>query len=327
MKAVVIERPAATSGTTVVRDTPAPTARPGQTLIDVDHAGLNFIDVMARRGDPGYASAWPFVPGLEVAGTVAAVADPASPLRVGQRVAALTPDGGLAEQVLADDALVVPLPDGVDPALAAAAPLMLSTALLLLRDAARFAPGDTVLMHSVGGGVGNAVARLVPVLGGGRLIGTVGAPGKVGVAEAAGWEHVVVRDGLLADRVSQIAPAGADVVLDPLGTRMLDSDLTHAAPGARVVLFGNPGADALAGLPPVGRLIGGNLSVGGFSISRLSRTAPRRVAGALRDVLDLLATGRLDLPVTLVDGLEHVGDTHDVLARGGSTGKYVVRVA
>lgn len=327
MLAVVIDRPAATSSSTAVRDVPAPTARIGQTLIDVGHAGVNYIDVMARRGDPGYAAAWPFVPGLEVSGTVAAVADPASPLRVGQRVAALTPDGGLAQQVVADDALVVPVPDGVDPALAAAAPLMLCTALLLLRDASRFAPGDTVLMHSVGGGVGGAVAQLVPALGGGRLIGTVGSPDKRPAAAGAGWQHVAVRDGRLAERVGQIAPGGADVILDPLGTRMLEFDLAHAAPGARVVVFGNPGAETMTDLPPVGRLIGGNLSVGGFSISRLARTAPQRVAGALHDVLELVAARRLDLPVTVVDGLDRVGETHDLLARGGSTGKFVVRVA
>ena len=77
---------------------------------------------------------------------------------------------------------VVPVPDQVPSPVAAAAPLMLTTALLLLEDAARFRPGETVLVHSASGGVGSAVAQLVPVLGGGLRIGTVGRPDKVASA-------------------------------------------------------------------------------------------------------------------------------------------------
>ena len=326
MKAVSFAEPGATSELTSVSeiDTPVPAA--GQTLVDVEFAGINYIDVMARRGDPGYASAWPYVPGLEVVGTVAATGSADSPHRVGQRVAALTPGGGLAQRALAEDALVVPLPEGVDGAVGAAAPLMLCTALLLLQDASRFAPGDTVLMHSVGGGVGSAVAQVAGALGGGRLVGTVSSPAKAAAARAAGWEHVLVRDALLSERLDQVVPDGADVVLDPLGTMILEVDLEHAAAGARIVLFGNPGADTLADLPPVRRLIGGNLSVGGFSITRLAQAAPHRVARALREALTLLAEDRLEVPVTIVDGLDRVGEVHDLLARGGSTGKHVIRV-
>lgn len=327
MHAVAFETPDPTSATTRVVDVDAPVAGAGQSIIDVEYAGINYIDVMARRGDPGYASAWPYVPGLEVVGTVASTGSAESPFEPGQRVAAFTRGGGLAQQVRAEDALIVALPDGVHPASAAASPLMLSTAILLLRDAARFSAGDTVLMHSVGGGVGSAIAQLVSTLGDGHLIGTVGSEAKLDVAAAAGWEHVLVRDHHLATNVEALAPRGADIILDPLGTTMLDFDLEHAAPGARIVIFGNPGADALTELPPVGRLIGGNLSVGGFSISRLTQTAPERVAGALSEALALLAHGRVVLPVTTVDGLESVAATHDLLAQGQSTGKYVIRVA
>ena len=327
MEAVVFHQPSENSDFTSVQDLPTPAVGAGQVLIDVEFAGVNYIDIMARRGDPGYASSWPFVPGLEVVGAVAATGSDRSRYHVGQRVAAFTSGGGLAQQAVADELLVVSLPASVDGATGAAAPLMLSTALLLLRDASRFVPGDTVLMHSVGGGVGSAVAQLVAALGGGRLIGTVGDASKQAAARAAGWDHVLVRGDRLAAHVKDVAPSGADVILDPLGTTMLDFDLSHAAAGGRIVLFGNPGADTLAHLPPVGRLIGGNLSVGGFSISRLSRSAPHQVARALREVLDLLADGRLGLAVNVVDGLQEVPSTHDLLARGRSTGKHVIRVS
>jgi len=93
------------------------------------------MDVMARRDDPGYASSWPYVPGLEVAGTVRELGPEVTGLSVGQRVAAFTRGGGLATLALTEAQHVVPLPDDVPFAIVAAAPLMLSTALLLVTDA------------------------------------------------------------------------------------------------------------------------------------------------------------------------------------------------
>src|ERR1039457_4731810 len=167
---------------TEVREIEAPRPGPGEVTIDVAHAGINFADVMARRGDAGYSSAWPSGPGVEVSGTVREAGPGVTGLAVGQRVAAFTGGGGLAEVARARAEHTVPVPGQVPSAGAAAAPLMLTTALLLLCDAARFRPGETVLVHSASGGVGGAVAKLVLALGGGLRIGTVGRPGKVASA-------------------------------------------------------------------------------------------------------------------------------------------------
>lgn len=156
--------------------------------IDVTHAGINFLDVMERRGDAGYVRAWPHIPGREAAGTVREVGAGVEALTVDQRVAAFVPGGGLAEVAVARAALTVPVPDQVPLPVAAAAPLMLATALLLLTDAARLGPGESVLVHSASGGVGGAVAQLIPVPGGGLRIGTVGRAGKVQSARNSGYE-------------------------------------------------------------------------------------------------------------------------------------------
>jgi NADPH2:quinone reductase len=111
--------------------------------IDVAYAGVNFMDVMARRGDAGYVGAWPYAPGLEVSGAVREIGPDVTGLAVGQRVGAFTAGGGLAEVALVRAEFVVPVPEGVQSSVAAAAPLMLTTALLLLQDAARFRPGET----------------------------------------------------------------------------------------------------------------------------------------------------------------------------------------
>ncbi|MEU7890518.1 zinc-binding dehydrogenase [Microbispora bryophytorum] len=295
--------------------------------IDVAYAGVNFLDVMARRGDVGYVPAWPYVPGLEVAGTVREVGAGVSDLTVGQRVAAFTPGGGLSEVALTRAVLTVPIPDRISLLTAAGTPMMFSTALLLLTDSARLGPGDNVLVHSASGGVGSALAQLVPAIGGGLLIGTVGRPDKVASAQKSGYDVVIARgDGLIEAVRAATGGGGVDVVLDPLGTSMLDVDLAVTAPGGRIVLFGNAGGGQPAPLPPAGKLIGGNVAIGGFSISSLSASAPERVAAALRRVLDMIATGRLDVAVTKVDSLADVPAVHQLLADGRGNGKYVTRV-
>jgi NADPH2:quinone reductase len=117
------------------------------------------------------------------------------------------------------------------------------------------------------------------------------------------------------------------VVLDPLGTSMLELDVAVTAPGGRIALFGNPSGGVPAPLPGLGSLIGGNIAIAGFSISRLSVAAPDRVAAALRRVLDLIAEGRITTATHLVDGLDGVPAAHQRLADGDATGKYVVHVA
>src|SRR5262250_2323404 len=124
MKAVIMAAPAADGSTTRVADIDERRPGPGQVAIDVAYAGVNFIDVMARRGDPGYASAWPYVPGLEVAGTIRSVGSGVHDLHPGQRVAAFTPGGGLAEVAIAAADVTVAVPPGVPLATAAVAPLV-----------------------------------------------------------------------------------------------------------------------------------------------------------------------------------------------------------
>jgi len=326
MRALQMTAPSADSCATRVVEVDEPTPGPGEVAIDVAFAGVNFIDIMARRGDPGYATRWPYVPGLEVAGTVRTAGTGAGEHRIGDRVAAFTAGGGLAEVVIAPAALTVEIPPTVSLEMAAAAPLMLSTAVLLLQSAARLRPGESVMMHSAGGGVGGAVPKVAAALSGGVRVGTVGSPAKVSGALAAGWDHVVPNDASAASAIRELLPGGVDIILDPAGTQNLDLDLAVAAPGARVVLFGNPGGAALAALPPLGRLIGGNVGIIGFSISSLSRTRPAVVGDALRRGLSLLADGNVQLEVNVVHGLAAVPEVHDLIAARRGPGKYVARI-
>jgi NADPH2:quinone reductase len=288
------------------------------------------MDVMARRGDPGYATSWPFVAGIEVAGTVREVGAGVAGLSVGQRVAAVTAGGGLAEVAIARAGVVVPVPEEVSLATAAAAPTGMVSALLLL-DTARFVAGGTVLVHSASGGIGAAVAQLVPILGGGRLIGTVGRPDKVGEAERLGYAAAIARDEGLAGLADLVLKAndgkGVDVVLDPLGTTMLEVDVAVTAAGGRIVLFGNASGGAPGPLPGLGQLIGGNITISGFSHRGLASGAPARVSSALERILGHLSSGQLDVPLTVVPSLGEVPAVHQLMAEGKGSGKYVVALS
>ncbi|WDO10556.1 zinc-binding dehydrogenase [Streptomyces murinus] len=326
MRALVMTAPGG-SENSEIREIAEPRPGAGQVSVAVAYAGLNFVDVMARRGDAGYVPAWPYLPGKEVAGTVRAIGEGVAGVAVGDRVVAAPVAGGLAEVVVAEAALTVPVPPGVALRQAGAVPLGLTTALLLLTDAGRFTAGDTVLVHSASGGIGAAIARLVPALGGGRLIGTVGRPEKAEEALKSGYDAVLPRGEALREAVLGATDGrGVDLVLDPLGTEALGLDLDVTAPGGRIVLFGNAGGGTIDALPPAGRLLAGNLTLTGFSHRGLAAGAPAKVARAIRRVLDLLADGRLDLPVTEIPGLAEVPAAHDLMAAGAGVGKYVVRV-
>lgn len=190
MYAVQFDGPATDAGATRVVRVNRPTPGPGQLSIDVAFAGINFLDVMTRRGDPGYASGgWPLTPGLEVAGTVRELGPGTTGFRVGDPVAAMVVAGGLAQTAVADAGLVAPVPDGLDLATAAAAPLTLSTVLLLLRDAARLRAGDRLLMFGAGGGLGSVLPAVARTMGAVTLVGTASTPAKAGIAGAAGWDR------------------------------------------------------------------------------------------------------------------------------------------
>jgi NADPH2:quinone reductase len=323
MKALVFDRPAPDTSATRVADVATPEPGPGEVAIDVRAAGINFVDVMARRGDAGYAAGWPVVPGLEIAGTIRALGSGVSGPPIGTPVAAFSGSGGLAEVAVVRVSLVSEVPSGLSFEQAAAAPGTLTTATLLLNG---LQPHDSLLVHSAAGGVGQALAALARLKGAHPILGSVGGAGRVQPAEKAGYDAVLVRgDELVASVLDQTGGRGVDLILDPQGTRGLADDLRMVAPGGRITLFGNA-----AGEPPepvaVGPLFAGNAAVGGFSISRYAATAPSTVAAALTDVLAQLAKGTLNLDPTIVDGLQHAAEIQQLLAEGRGAGKYVIRV-
>ena len=326
MRALVISGPG-DGGDLRVRQVPEAAPGPGDVSIDVAFAGINFADVMVMRGDHAYAAGWPYVPGLEVSGSIRQVGEGVHGLVTGQRVTAYTYGGGLSEIAVARAGMVVPLPEDVSLVAAAAVPVTLSTAHLLLADGVRLRAGDSVLVHSASGGMGTALAALARRYEPTRLIGTVGREEKVAAAEAAGYDTVFVRDEGLVERILRCTDGQRfSVVLGALGTDLLDDDIRLTAPGGRILRYGNaPGGSAVA-LPPLSALNSGNLSIGGFSRRALATAEPARVAAALRTSVALLTAGEVAVPVEQIAGLDAVPAFFRAMARGETSGKHVVRI-
>jgi NADPH2:quinone reductase len=215
-------------------EVPKPEVKPGHIRVRVRAAGLNRADLLQRRGHYPAPPGWPAdIPGLEYAGEVEAVRD-TSRWKVGDRVMGLVGGGAQAEMVVipADQALAVP--EGLSFAEAAAIPEVFLTAYDALVTRGRLRPGERVLIHAVGSGVGTAASQIAKHLGA-TVIGTSRSVDKLARAVVYGVDH-----GIDTSKVNFRESIGqpVDVVLDAIGGPAFDDNLAVLAPGGRLVLLG-----------------------------------------------------------------------------------------
>src|SRR5712671_1061837 len=170
-------------------EVPEPQPGPGQVVIRVAYAGVNFAEIMGRRGDY-HASTLPFVPGLEVSGHIHALGEGVAGLSIGQPVAAFTVTGGYAEYVAAS---------------------------ALLTDVARVQPGESVLIHAASGGVGTVAVQIARLLGAGKLIGVVSREEKREYARSFGYDDVLLQEDFAGQVRELTGGRGADVILESIG--------------------------------------------------------------------------------------------------------------
>jgi NADPH2:quinone reductase len=308
------------------RDLPEPEPGPGELTIEVAYAGVNFAEVMGRRGDMG-PRPQPFVPGLEVAGRVRALGEGVTEPAVGQPVCAFTEVGGYAEIAAARAILTYPLeePLATDLLDAACAPTIVPTAWSMLRYAARLQPEESVLIHAAAGGLGTMAAQFARHLRAGTIIGTVGSPEKADYARGFGYDHVIERREFVAAVRELTDGRGVDLVLDSIGGEVREQSLDALAPYGRMVVHGNAsrGADFTAG---AGQLMRSNAGMIGYSIGWLSVTHPAELRRAALEALNLLRFGAVRIDVTEVLDLEQAAEAHRRLESGGSRGKLALRV-
>jgi NADPH2:quinone reductase len=228
-----------TGGPEVLRleEVPVPTPGPGQVLIRVEAAGVNFIDVYQRKGL--YPVQLPFTPGREAAGVVERIGAGVTSCRPGDRVASESLSGGYAAYVLAQADRVVPLPDGLSTRVGAAVMLQGLTAHYLALSTYPLRAGDTCLVHAAAGGVGLLLCQVARRRGA-RVIGTVSTEEKARLAREAGAHQVILytQTDFLAEVKRLTGGKGVQVVYDSVGRTTFLPGLDCLVPRGMMALYG-----------------------------------------------------------------------------------------
>jgi NADPH:quinone reductase len=287
-----------------VRDLPDP-VHGEKVVVRVRAAGINFADVLVRRGRYPQMPELPAVLGSEIAGE----------LEDGTRVMALTSgSGGYAELAAVDRAQIVPLPDGASFAEGASFLITFLSAYIPLTRQVRVRGGSTVLVYAGAGGVGTATIQVARALGA-RVIAAVGSAEKVAVCLELGADEAYVYDELPDD--TQV-----DVVVDPVGGTLFAGSFARLKPLGAVVAIGSA-AGAWTEIDPA-RLVGRNVGLYGFFLGRLLRHEPEVVGNAVGELLGLWQTGAFKPLVGAEFPLEEVEQAHELVESRKSVGKVVL---
>ncbi len=323
-----------------------PVCSPEEVLVDVAFAGVNYADVLARRGLYKWADAPPTCVGFELAGTVCRVGERVEAFAIGDRVMAVTRFGGYADVVAVDARRAWKVPDSMSLEHAAALPAVYLTAWQSLVEVARVRSGESILIQAVAGGVGLAALQLSKHVG---LVtyGTASTQAKLDTARRQGLDHGLTYGGNGERTFEQVVTAltdgrGVDVVLDSLGGSGLRAGYRLLARGGRLVSIGaagvapaswNPlellraGVDlARGGLFHPFQLIEDNRSIAGVQVLLLWDDVPRLDRG-MSGLLALHREGKIAPVIDSVVPLDRASEAHTRLESRASVGKLLLRCA
>jgi NADPH2:quinone reductase len=320
MKAIQVAQPGGPEVLTLL-DVPVPDPKPNEALVQIEAAGVNFIDVYFREGR--YPAALPFVIGQEGAGLVVAVGSDVTTLRLGDRVAYTGAMGSYAEYAAVPADRLVKVPDELDFNQAAAAMLQGMTAHYLSHSTYPIKSGDTVLIHAAAGGVGALLVQMAKKLGA-RVIGTVGSEKKAVLAREAGADEVInYTDKDFETETRRLTDdQGVHVVYDGVGKDTFAKDLKVMRPRGYVVLFGG----ASGAVPPFDLLDltkHGSLFVTRPSLQHYIGTRVELEERA-SDVLEMIRHGELKLRIHHTYPLAEAQQAHRDLEGRKTTGKLLL---
>jgi len=302
-------------------DVPEPTPGPGQALVKLAAAGVNFIDVYFRTGM--YKAPLPLTLGLEGAGVVTAVGTGVTDVKIGDTVAWTGVPGSYAQMAVAPADRLVKLPPGVEPKVGAAAMLQGLTAHYLVRSSYPLKKGDTCLVHAAAGGMGLLLCQMGKMLGA-TVIGTVSTEEKAALAKGAGAEHVILYSQQdFEPEVKRITGGrGVDVVYDGVGATTFDKSLNCLRPRGYMILFGA----ASGPVPPLDLQV---LNVrGSLFLQRPSLNHHIAVREELLqragEVLGWIKEGKITLRIEHQLPLAQAAEAHKALEGRKTTGKILL---
>lgn len=324
MHAIVVSR---NGGPEVLEYTevPTPKPKPGELLVEVAAAGVNYMDTYQRNGVGSYGKALPFTPGAEFAGTVAAIGEGANGFAVGDRVASAEGvSGAYAQFVTVDARRALRVPAGLDDELAAAVLLQGLTAHYLAVSTWPLRDGETALVHAAAGGVGLLLTQVAKSRGA-RVIGTVSSAEKEAAAREAGADEVVRYtevDDLAAAVRGLTGGRGVDVVYDGVGATTFEASLASLRPRGLLALYGAAGGQ----VPPFDpqRLN----ALGSLFLTRPTLRDHTATEAELEwragEVFDAVASGALKVTVGARYPLEQAAAAHGALESRATSGKVLL---
>ncbi|HEX6988890.1 MAG TPA: quinone oxidoreductase [Bacillota bacterium] len=307
-----------------LEEVPVPQPGPGQVLVRVEAAGVNFIDIYQRSG--AYRMELPFIPGMEGAGVVEAAGEGLGEFAPGDRVAWAMSAGSYAQYAVVPARLLARVPEGVTADLAAAVMLQGMTAHYLTHSTFPLKPGHRALVHAAAGGVGLLLVQVAKRLGA-VVYGTVSTAEKAEAARKAGADEVILyTETDFAATVRDLTGGeGVDVVYDGVGRDTLEGSLSCLKPRGYLVLFGQS-SGAVKPLDPKVLIDRGSLFFTRPSLAHhiLPREELEWRAG---DLFRWIGAGELDVRIDSIFDLADAARAHQRLASRLSSGKILLRVA
>ena len=305
------------------RDTPVPEA--GEVLIEVVYAGVNRPDVIQRQGfyppPPGASD----LPGLEVAGTVVAVAGDVTDWCVGDRCCALVNGGGYAEYCTAPAGQCLPIPDGFDLRRAAALPETFFTVWSNVFERGQLKAGESLLVHGGSSGIGSTAIQLAAARGA-TVYATAGSAEKCRFCEDLGAHRAInYRDEDFAAVMKEVG--GVDVVLDMVGGDYAQKNINSLRPDGRLVIIGFLGGPKTADFNFT-KIMTQRLTVTGSTLRPRSAADKAAIATTLADqVWPLLADGAIAPVIAQVFDLDQAAEAHRLMESSTHMGKILLKVA
>jgi len=323
MRAVIASAPGGPEVLTVT-DLPDPEPGPGEVVLDVTATAVNRADTLQRQGHypppPGASD----VLGLECSGVVSAVAPDVTDWAVGDEVCALLAGGGYAEKVAVPAGQLMPVPKGVDLVTAGALPEVACTVWSNVFMVAGLQPGETLLVHGGAGGIGSVAIQLAKALGS-TVVTTAGSEEKLELCRSLGADVAVsYRDQDFVEEVRAATDGrGADVILDNMGAKYLDRNVSALATQGRLVIIGMQGGSKAE--LNIGKLLVKRGAV--IATSLRSRPVEEKAAicaSVVEHVWPLVSAGSVRTLVHTSFPLEQAAEAHRLMESGQHTGKIVL---
>jgi NADPH2:quinone reductase len=323
VRAVIIAQP---GGPEVLRvqEIPTPSPGPGQVLVRVAYAGCNWADIQVRTGAYPHKPPYPFAAGFEVAGTIEALGPEVRGFAVGERVCTFVFGGGYAEFVAIPQEYLIQLPREISLQVGAAFPIQALTSYHMLHTIHRLVPGEVVLVHAVGGGVGLYVTQMA-CHDGARVLGTVGTTGKERMPLEYGAERVVTREqqDFVEVALALTGGRGVDLAIDSLGAATLDKTFDAMRILGHVINIGEAEGNPYPNLRD--RLVGRSLTFTRFHAGHIDPHSEAWARG-VEYVVQGIVKGWLRVPIVEVFPLERVADMQTRLEGRGVAGKLLLAI-